>query len=149
MVTALVLKLSKNCLSLYQCIDEGHNLLSGFQRVCVAGVLASLVGGCALGESLTVYEAIEKGNGVRQTGVAELPPETGSDLLSPEQRAASEAHLLAISAESKRRAGLHADFESSTEELRIYCGRTWLLNNNVLLFIGCSRILVFNTVKPA
>lgn len=97
-------------------------MLPSFQRVCVAAALASFVGGCAIGESLTVYEAIEKGNGVRQTGVAELPPENNPDVLSPEQRAASEANLLAISAESKRRAGLNSDFQSNAEELKAIAG---------------------------
>ncbi|SFK71376.1 hypothetical protein SAMN04488518_108113 [Pseudovibrio ascidiaceicola] len=97
-------------------------MLLKFQRVCCAVVLAGFVGGCAFGESLTVYEAIEKGNGTRQTGVAELPPEVSSDLLSPEQRAASEANLLAISSESKRRAGLGESFESSTEQLKTIAG---------------------------
>ena len=101
-----------------------------FQRVCVAVVLASFVGGCAIGESLTVYEAIEKGNGTRQTGIAELPPETQSDLLSPEQRAASEANLLAISSESKRRAGLGSDFQSSAEQLKAIAGEQALPDTN-------------------
>ncbi|SDR11948.1 hypothetical protein [Pseudovibrio sp. Tun.PSC04-5.I4] len=97
-------------------------MLLTFQRVCGAVVLASFVGGCAIGESLTVYEAIEKGNGTRQTGVAELPPEAQSDLLSPAQRAASEANLLAISSESRRRASIGANFESSAEQLKSIAG---------------------------
>ncbi|WP_208997975.1 hypothetical protein [Pseudovibrio sp. FO-BEG1] len=75
-----------------------------------------------MGESLTVYEAIEKGNGTKQTGIAELPPEVSSDLLSPEQRAASEANLLAISSESKRRAGIGNTFESSADQLKKIAG---------------------------
>ncbi|EEA96896.1 hypothetical protein PJE062_1735 [Pseudovibrio sp. JE062] len=85
-------------------------------------MLAGFVGGCAFGESLTVYEAIEKGNGTKQTGIAELPPEVSSDLLSPEQRAASEANLLAISSESKRRAGIGNTFESSADQLKQIAG---------------------------
>ncbi|MES0867993.1 hypothetical protein SAMN05444141_104209 [Pseudovibrio denitrificans] len=97
-------------------------MLLKFQRVCSAVVLAGFVGGCAFGESLTVYEAIEKGNGTKQTGIAELPPEVSSDLLSPEQRAASEANLLAISSESKRRAGIGNTFESSADQLKQIAG---------------------------
>ncbi len=97
-------------------------MLLKLQRVCSAVVLAGFVAGCAFGESLTVYEAIEKGNGTKQTGVAELPPEAQSDLLSPEQRAASEANLLAISSESKRRAGIGRSFQSSAEQLKQIAG---------------------------
>lgn len=97
-------------------------MLHKFQQVCCAVVLAGFVGGCAFGESLTVYEAIEKGNGTRQTGIAELPPEVASDLLTPEQRAASESDLLAISSESKRRAGVGDSFEESSQQLRSIAG---------------------------
>ncbi|KZL16701.1 hypothetical protein PsAD2_03317 [Pseudovibrio axinellae] len=97
-------------------------MLLKFQRVCSAVVLAGFVGGCAFGESLTVYEAIEKGSGTKQTGIAELPPESQSSLLSPEQRAAIEANLLAISSESKQRAGIGANFESSADQLKSIAG---------------------------
>ncbi len=97
-------------------------MLLKFQRVCSAVVLAGFVGGCAFGESLTVYEAIEKGNGTKQTGIAELPPEGTSELLSAEQRAASESDLLAISSESKRRAGIGNSFDDSSQQLRSIAG---------------------------
>ncbi|MDX5592627.1 hypothetical protein [Pseudovibrio sp. SPO723] len=88
------------------------------KRVCklvpVIGLL-SLLGACAFGESMTVYEALEPTAAQR---ASVLSDEQRATLMSQEQRLATESQLLAISAENKRRAQEAQTPTSDIEELK-------------------------------
>lgn len=77
--------------------------------------LTSLLGACAFGESMTVYEAMEPTAAQRAMVLEESEQES---LLTPDQRSDAESQLLAISEENERKAQETVRSASDIEELK-------------------------------
>ncbi|MTI17334.1 hypothetical protein E1162_08775 [Rhodobacteraceae bacterium RKSG542] len=91
----------------------------GMVRLVASMLVCTGLASCALGEKMTLYEALDEETQQTATGPAYEPADFSDEgLLPDEQRTVEKSRLLAIAEDTQSEAAQNSDFKSQVEELQ-------------------------------